>query len=614
MMIFRDYNDDLIYDILIIGGGLSGLAASVELSLYKNNKILNILLLEKSNELGYNSQFNTDGAQVISLNVSESIIQSYVNKLVGMNYPDPTCLIHTDDGLLSAGRLSRTDERPQGWNRVTGQWEHYTLTNGDISVLQNRLLEVINTNNNNNNNNNFTILTGCHVQGLKKIPKQPQQPRQEGKEKEEEEEEKNGFLWEACVLHSLSHGEQSSNQVIKKWIRSKNVIVAVPAPEALRLVKSIDIFNDSFGGDVNCNKMDYLQIHSEIIPILQSISESYIVRYSTAIRLNGLVAKIVYARFEEQYCSQTAGIHSGRYNSNYDDNSSNNKTGGGDIDNSSYYTYARELDVSSSRPAPIKNINRDESLHITLLSLPFGVINPKYKEMNSNNYKDKDHSIDTSTGKKNNNIGFFAYLLGDRIGNNTNDTVEDDSNEEGFHLDIVVHARISSPSSMSPSKTHGSSSFSSSNSSNIYLNQEETSIEIDKTCLCEWFSIWTQVPIDVIETSIEFIADIKNRYDNSNKHYEKYEKRWRCRKQAPYKASPLAPLRETGYLPISYSITPTITAAVSTTTATSLLLCGDWAEGSATASGALISGTKAAKYLLNELNSIEILENVGKKV
>ena len=76
MMIFRDYNDDLIYDILIIGGGLSGLAASVELSLYKNNKILNILLLEKSNELGYNSQFNTDGAQVISLNVLNDLTAS----------------------------------------------------------------------------------------------------------------------------------------------------------------------------------------------------------------------------------------------------------------------------------------------------------------------------------------------------------------------------------------------------------------------------------------------------------------------------------------------------------------------------------------------------------
>ena len=37
---------------------------------------------------------------------------------------------HTDDGLLSAGLLSRTRERPQGWNRGTGQWEHYTLGEG----------------------------------------------------------------------------------------------------------------------------------------------------------------------------------------------------------------------------------------------------------------------------------------------------------------------------------------------------------------------------------------------------------------------------------------------------------------------------------------------------
>ena len=37
----------------------------------------------------------------------------------------PSTLRHADDGLLSYGALSRTLERPQGWNAATGRWEHF---------------------------------------------------------------------------------------------------------------------------------------------------------------------------------------------------------------------------------------------------------------------------------------------------------------------------------------------------------------------------------------------------------------------------------------------------------------------------------------------------------
>ena len=46
-------------------------------------------------------------------------------------------LRHVDDGMRSCeGGLSRTKERPQGWNRAFGRWEHFRALGGSSSLLR----------------------------------------------------------------------------------------------------------------------------------------------------------------------------------------------------------------------------------------------------------------------------------------------------------------------------------------------------------------------------------------------------------------------------------------------------------------------------------------------
>jgi len=124
------------HDVAIIGGSFTGLSVLSELG-------IGAVVFTSESQLGVGTPFEPQkcGASIMSLNIAENEIQVLVGRLdragliVKPSSSSPslppasisTHLVHIDDGLLSAGLLSRTETRPQGWNRVMGQWEHYQL-------------------------------------------------------------------------------------------------------------------------------------------------------------------------------------------------------------------------------------------------------------------------------------------------------------------------------------------------------------------------------------------------------------------------------------------------------------------------------------------------------
>jgi predicted NAD/FAD-dependent oxidoreductase len=114
-------------DVLIVGGGPSGISAACCL---QKEKSLHLTILEKGSNVGADGPFNVNnelnirlGPQMVSFNVSESSVASWLSQLSTI---DPPLLQYCDDL-----ELSETLERPHGWSRVTGQWKQYRLL-GDM--------------------------------------------------------------------------------------------------------------------------------------------------------------------------------------------------------------------------------------------------------------------------------------------------------------------------------------------------------------------------------------------------------------------------------------------------------------------------------------------------
>lgn len=115
--------------VVIIGASFAGLIAAASLP-----PSCTVVLVEKASTLGAGTSFVCSsssgtrvhlGSAIMSMNISENAVQTCLGKLSRVE--DGSLLGHLDDGLLSKGKLSRTFDRPQGWNRVFGQWEHYLL-------------------------------------------------------------------------------------------------------------------------------------------------------------------------------------------------------------------------------------------------------------------------------------------------------------------------------------------------------------------------------------------------------------------------------------------------------------------------------------------------------
>ncbi|GMI08419.1 hypothetical protein TrRE_jg5450 [Triparma retinervis] len=139
--------------IAIVGGGVCGFSAIGKLCCAR------VTIFEASPNLhGEATPFGSIlGAQALSFNTAEDRINRVLNRIL-REYPD--MLVHLDDGLISAGILSRTSERPQGWNRSTGQWEHYALNEGTTSFQS--LLRALAG----GSESLYGVETGCKVEAI----------------------------------------------------------------------------------------------------------------------------------------------------------------------------------------------------------------------------------------------------------------------------------------------------------------------------------------------------------------------------------------------------------------------------------------------------------------
>ena len=117
--------------VLIVGGGPAGCAAARQVRRLRPRAAIHVW--EASETLGGGGGLRAAaapddrwfelGAQALSFNGQNREAARALAALLG----DGVDLRHVDDGLLSFGALSRTAERPQGWNPTSGQWEHFSV-------------------------------------------------------------------------------------------------------------------------------------------------------------------------------------------------------------------------------------------------------------------------------------------------------------------------------------------------------------------------------------------------------------------------------------------------------------------------------------------------------
>ena len=116
----------ITFRIVIVGIGITGSSIVYFLNKYGNTshndllKKCEVIFLEDEEIIGTGGSFDQSiGAQNLSFNISEEVVSSYLNSICEDEYLLRPC----EDALLS-----NTNERPHGWNRSTGQWKQYKLS------------------------------------------------------------------------------------------------------------------------------------------------------------------------------------------------------------------------------------------------------------------------------------------------------------------------------------------------------------------------------------------------------------------------------------------------------------------------------------------------------
>ncbi|KAJ1461028.1 hypothetical protein M885DRAFT_508562 [Pelagophyceae sp. CCMP2097] len=108
--------------VLVVGCGVAGCAAAAALRDCLGAR-LELRMVDAAAEAGgslRSARGANVGAIAVSFDGADAAAAGALLRVAAL------CdLRHVDDGLRSYGALSRTDERPQGWNASTGQWEHF---------------------------------------------------------------------------------------------------------------------------------------------------------------------------------------------------------------------------------------------------------------------------------------------------------------------------------------------------------------------------------------------------------------------------------------------------------------------------------------------------------
>jgi hypothetical protein len=136
-------------EISIIGAGPSGLSCLLRLLEAQAIDYINIRLFEKNENLGIGTPFHRTTVEAqsgisieayicalaLSMNSSQASLGKWVRLFQNALSEGIICIERTDDSTISRGYLCQTLERPQGWSRAYGQWDHYVV-NDTVNILQ----------------------------------------------------------------------------------------------------------------------------------------------------------------------------------------------------------------------------------------------------------------------------------------------------------------------------------------------------------------------------------------------------------------------------------------------------------------------------------------------
>ena len=244
----RDEMDVWQKRVAIIGGGLCGFSGIQKIT----ERGVKVTIFEASPLVGEATPFGSKlGAQAMSFNSAEDRVNRVLNRLL-RDYPD--MLVHLDDGLLSAGILSRTLERPQGWNRSTGQWEHYALSQGTTFECFLRAV---------GGAESYDVREGCKVEAI-------------------EQGEKGG--WKLNVENGEVSGEFDA------------VLIAIPARNAEKLLA------------VNSSRI----WDEHVQDVLLSCANAYVERHTVLVSFSteSVACKVLLEKFRAVFCD-SEGSHDG---------------------------------------------------------------------------------------------------------------------------------------------------------------------------------------------------------------------------------------------------------------------------------------------------------------
>lgn len=217
------------------------------------------VVFEKGRALGSASPLNSpNGANILSFNIDDTTTQQRLRLLE----EDEHCVAAVDDGLLYSGMLSRTKERPTGWNRVIGQWQHYRKRKPLKDILSSLLPD--------GNTATNCILCNKKVTSIEYVPDRG--------------------CWRI-------HSDDESN--LETFWDSQALVLALPPRDTLAILQ---VSQPSLTGVVKEGDLD------TTMSVLQAACDRCIKRYTRSIKVKRecSLGSAVEAKFKELYCDSAS--------------------------------------------------------------------------------------------------------------------------------------------------------------------------------------------------------------------------------------------------------------------------------------------------------------------
>ena len=259
---FRAGSPQYVHKYAIVGCSFTGISCFRTLKKLvassSSNADESMILFEKGNTLGEHSPLSySSGANIFSFNIDEA----YIQKILPILEDNSNCIKLIDDGLRSFGMLSRTNERPTGWNRVTGQWQHYRKRKCVKDTLTSLLSDCYGPFDN--------IICNRKIVSFEYVP------------------ERECWRIKTDITDTLDNSLE--------YYQSKVLVLAIPAEDTLSILQA------SYSSLSTCMEIADLK---RVLTALESSCDRNITRYATCIRVNldSNLGKAIEAKFKEHYC------------------------------------------------------------------------------------------------------------------------------------------------------------------------------------------------------------------------------------------------------------------------------------------------------------------------